>query len=169
MDATAWLTVSIIGYSLAGVLMAVTIFLFIKMKIPALIGELTGRTAAKQIQAIREQAHSGSNRAFLSPFDRLSRPRSGRLGKTGQTKETAPRPGSLPTEVIAVPETVLLDSETTELLSAPITEELPNGTREGLEETTVLDPASLVDEKLVPAVEFKLVKDIKVTHTNEVI
>ncbi|WP_042462815.1 hypothetical protein [Neobacillus dielmonensis] len=180
MDATAWLSVSIIGYSLAGVLFAVTIFLFIKMNIPALIGELTGRTAAKQIQEIREHNHSGSKRP-TSPFDRLSRARSGRLGRTGSAKLGTAQPGSLPNEVKPIPATVLLGGEATELLAentellqVAATQELVDETvllKESIEETTLLNETALLDEaeEQVPEVAFKIVKDIKVTHTSETI
>lgn len=167
MDATTWLTISIIGYSLAGVLFVVSVYLFIKMNIPAVIGNLTGRTAAKQIREIREQTSSESKRHTPSPLERITRGRSGRLGKTGPTKG----PQSMP----PVPDTVLLGSEATELLveetdvlTSPVTEELYHG---DLEETTVLDATVVLDseEPPIPTVAFKIVKDIKVTHTSEVI
>ena len=55
MDAQTWQIISIVGYSLAGVLFFTAIIMFIKMNVWGIIGDLTGRTAAKQIQAIREQ------------------------------------------------------------------------------------------------------------------
>ena len=90
MDARAWLILSIVGYSLAGVLLVVTCVLFFKLKILAIIGDLSGRTAAKQIQEIREQnILSGNKRHIPSAFnlDRgtLTEPVDGRTGKWGQT------------------------------------------------------------------------------------
>ncbi|WML58831.1 hypothetical protein [Neobacillus sp. PS2-9] len=55
MNAITWQIISIVGYSLAAALLITAIVLFFKMKIPAIIGELTGRTAARQIQEIRER------------------------------------------------------------------------------------------------------------------
>jgi hypothetical protein len=67
MGATTWQIISIVGYSLAGALLITAIVLFFKMKIPAIIGELTGRTAARQIQEIRE--HRENKRQKPMVFD----------------------------------------------------------------------------------------------------
>ncbi|MDQ1144121.1 hypothetical protein QE429_000948 [Bacillus sp. SORGH_AS 510] len=113
MDATTWQIISIVGYSLAGALLITAIVLFFKMKVPAIIGELTGRTAARQIQEIRE--HRGNKRHQPNVFDvdpgivreplvsegfePVSRPVMEAKGET----EDHSRPtllGSLPTEVL---------------------------------------------------------------------
>ncbi|WP_413306442.1 hypothetical protein AA0X95_05765 [Bacillus sp. 1P10SD] len=113
MDATTWQIISIVGYSLAGALLITAIVLFFKMKVPAIIGELTGRTAARQIQEIRE--HRGNKRHQPNVFDvdpgiirepvvsegvePVSRPVMEAKGAT----EDHSRPtllGSLPTEVL---------------------------------------------------------------------
>jgi hypothetical protein len=67
MDAITWQIISIVGYTLAGALLITAIVLFFKMKIPAIIGELTGRTAARQIQEIRE--HRENKRQKPMVFD----------------------------------------------------------------------------------------------------
>ena len=90
MDARTWLTLSIVGYSLAGALFIVTCILFFKMKILAIIGDLSGRTAAKQIQEIREQnAISGQKGHQPSAFNlergSLTEPVNGRTGRRGLT------------------------------------------------------------------------------------
>ncbi|WP_223592672.1 hypothetical protein [Neobacillus bataviensis] len=189
MDAIAWLRISIVGYSLGGVLLIVSIFMFLKMNIPAIIGDLTGRTAARKIQEIREQ-NTGNKRHTPKAFALEQEPkqkglRTNRLGTKGKTGRTGPtkelsrpaRMGSLPTEVLPNKddETVLL-SDQTELLSME-TEVLLNETvlldqgTELLDETTVLDETVVlgVEEEAILAVEFKIVKDLKVIHTNEVI
>ncbi|MGM0903003.1 MAG: hypothetical protein ACQEXB_18140 [Bacillota bacterium] len=90
MDARTWLTLSIVGYSLAGALFIVTCILFFKMRILAIIGDLSGRTAAKQIQEIRElNAISGQKRHQPSAFNlergSLTEPVSGPTGRRGPT------------------------------------------------------------------------------------
>jgi hypothetical protein len=90
MDARTWLTLSIVGYSLAGTLFILTCILFFKMRILAIIGDLSGRTAAKQIQEIREQnAISGQKRYQPSAFNlergSLTEPVNGRTGRRGLT------------------------------------------------------------------------------------
>jgi hypothetical protein len=55
MDAMTWKIISIVGYSLAFVFLVAAIILFYKMNIRTIIGDLTGKTAARQIQEIRER------------------------------------------------------------------------------------------------------------------
>ncbi|OCA87666.1 hypothetical protein A8F94_07370 [Bacillus sp. FJAT-27225] len=66
MDASIWKIISIAGYSLAGLLFITAVFMFFKLNIPAIIGDLSGRTAAKQIREIREQ-NAKSGRKMFQP------------------------------------------------------------------------------------------------------
>lgn len=99
MDANTWFIISIVGYSLAGVLLIVAIILFYKMNILAIIGDLSGKTAARQIQEIRDQnTKSGQKRykpnAFNVQRGSLTEPvgsissQSGRHGNSGETGQT---------------------------------------------------------------------------------
>jgi hypothetical protein len=93
MDANGWLIVSIVGYSLAGILLVFAAILFIKMNILAIIGDLTGKTAARQIQEIREQnSKTGEKRFRPSAFNAergfLTEPMSSRLGRSGKIGKT---------------------------------------------------------------------------------
>nr|WP_263324556.1 hypothetical protein [Neobacillus sp. Marseille-Q6967] len=244
MDAAAWLTISIVGFSLAGVLLITATFMFFKMNIPAIIGDLTGKTAARQIQEIREQNKLTGNKRHLpdalnvvrgpltdsvdsipvkpgimSKSARLMAHPSKRLDLKGETESTSRgiEVESLPTEVLPSQdpqsdettvlffekekpaslemqpnETEVLDSGTevlnqgtevldsgtevlyqgTEVLEAG-TEVLDQGTEVLWQEngTTVLDDsvgeAQHEDESEIPKIEFKIVKDIKITHTSE--
>lgn len=142
MDATTWQIISIVGYSLAGALLITAIVLFFKMKVPAIIGELTGRTAARQIQEIRE--HRGNKRHQPNVFDvdpgiirepvvseglePISRPVMEAKGET----EDHSRPtllGSLPTEV--------LDQDEGGLYPGAFSEEGSEGTEVLAEDTDV--------------------------------
>ncbi|MBS4212972.1 hypothetical protein [Neobacillus rhizophilus] len=102
MGAAAWQIISIAGYSLAAVLLIVAVFLFFKMNILAIIGDLSGRTAARQIEEIRERNKmTGSKRHQPDAFNldrgsltepvgvrRLWTGRTGNTGKTGSTGRT---------------------------------------------------------------------------------
>jgi hypothetical protein len=94
MDATTWLIISIVGYSLFGVLLIVVIFMFFKMNIPAIIGDLNGKTAARQIQEIREKNKlTGNKQHRPSTFNvergTLTAPVSSRFGRTGKAGSTS--------------------------------------------------------------------------------
>jgi X-X-X-Leu-X-X-Gly heptad repeat protein len=196
MDATVWQIISIVGYSLAGLLFLVSIILFIKLNILAIIGDLTGRTAAKQIQAIREEnSRTGNKRFGPSSFNaergELTEPitKSKKLRKSGSTwgitrrsntkedTETIP----LGTQVLADGTQVLADG--TQVL-ANGTEVLTDGTQVLAEGTQVLNDRTLVEESGTTVLNitqdltneehpheqvmnFKVVKDVKITHTNE--
>ncbi|MGX6443786.1 hypothetical protein ACWM35_11290 [Neobacillus sp. K501] len=224
MDATTWQTISIVAYSLAGVLVATAIFLYFKLNIRAIIGDLTGRTAARQIQEIREQNQLTGHKLhqpnlFNIQRGSLTEPVESRRGKTGtseafahqsklfdrvgQTKTTSQTnvvesfltevnqaSASIPpigeeTVILAEATTLLFANEVpsaatevladeTEVLLTNETEVLEDGTEVLTEDegTTVLYPTvELEPEEVteIQVVEFKIVKDIKVTHTNEVI
>jgi hypothetical protein len=92
MDASAWTIISIIGYSLAGVLFITAIILFFKMNIPSIIGDLSGKKAAKQIQMIREQNTSVSKRRHIPDAFNMGReealgPRKAKTGRMGKTDQ----------------------------------------------------------------------------------
>jgi hypothetical protein len=181
MDAATWLTISIIGYSLAGVLLVVAIFMFIKMNIPAIIGDLSGRTAARKIREIREHNKGSDNKRPQPKAFRLDREskrlgRTGGIGKTGRTGKTGPAveetqligPAALSTELLKTEgsePTVLLSQTDATVLLSDETETLSD-------ETTLLDATVLLeheDELSHSAFMFEVVKDIKIVHTNEVI
>ena len=61
MSATSWLIIAIVGFSLSGIALVAAVFMFIKLRIPAVIGDLSGKTVAREIQAMREtNASSGT-------------------------------------------------------------------------------------------------------------
>ena len=64
MSATAWLIIAIVGFSLAGIALIVAVFMFIKMNIPSVIGDLTGKTVAREIKAMREFNNSKGDRRY---------------------------------------------------------------------------------------------------------
>ncbi|MEW8987900.1 MAG: hypothetical protein AB2401_13045, partial [Bacillus sp. (in: firmicutes)] len=171
MDANTWFTISIVGYSLAVVLLIVTIILFYKMNIKAIIGDLSGKTAARQIQEIREHnTNSGQKRYMPSAFNvergSLTEPvssfpsRSKRLGNsnrlgnrggTGQTvapiskrlfgRGTTGRTGE------QVPKPVLNASKNKEVEAVAIPEALINEMEVLIDGTEVLIPIDSTDHK----------------------
>lgn len=54
MSATTWFILAVVGFSLAGVALIAAVLIFIKLNIPAVIGDLSGRTIAREIKAIRD-------------------------------------------------------------------------------------------------------------------
>ncbi len=73
MNATTWLIIAIVGFSLAGVAFIAAVFMFIKMKIPAIIGDLTGKTVAREIKAMRDANATSGDKRFRSSKVNLER------------------------------------------------------------------------------------------------
>jgi hypothetical protein len=211
MDATVWRMISIIGYFLAGVFFVAAIILFFKMNIRAIIGDLTGKTAARQIQEIRERNLMTGHQRYKPAAFQLERGtwgttgnRTGRkVGKTAQaiahaskrldlkakTDETSKPMKERIVDLSSIEPTTILFSEASDQASAtevlPLlneqTEVLLDRTEaqedaivvgtEVLPQKTVLYPTEELEEqeKVIPTVDFKVVKDIKIVHTNEMI
>ena len=53
MSAQMWYIIAIVGFSLAGVALVTAVIMFFKMNIPAVIGDLSGKTVAREIKAMR--------------------------------------------------------------------------------------------------------------------
>lgn len=54
MTADTWFLIAIISFALSGIALIVAIFIFIKLNIPSVIGDLSGKTVAREIKAMRE-------------------------------------------------------------------------------------------------------------------
>lgn len=77
-------TISIISFVLSGVCLILAILFFVKFKIPAVIGDLSGRTAKKSIARMRESNEKSGAKAFRSSRENENR---GKI--TGIIKESA--------------------------------------------------------------------------------
>lgn len=73
MSATTWLIIAIVGFSLSGIALTAAVFMFIKMNIPAIIGDLTGKTVAKEIKAMRDANESSGNKIHKSSSVNINR------------------------------------------------------------------------------------------------
>ena len=64
MSAEIWGTIGIIGFSFGGLLFLVAVFIFFRLNILAVIGDLSGQTAAKQIEKFRQANAASGAKAF---------------------------------------------------------------------------------------------------------
>lgn len=64
MNAEIYKIISITGFILAAVMFIASVILFFKLNIQKVIGDLTGKTARKAIQNIREQNSQTGNKAY---------------------------------------------------------------------------------------------------------
>ena len=61
MTAEHWFLIAVIGFALSGVALIVAVFMFIKLNIPSVIGDLNGKTVAREIRAMREANSNAVN------------------------------------------------------------------------------------------------------------
>lgn len=167
------------GAILAVILLIVSIILFFVLKIPKVIGDLSGATAKKAIENIRSQNENSGEKTYRSSIvnrergkltDKISA--SGRIQKyitaqtsamhtekitTGYTEETAVLPEHSQ-------ETTILDTSIneTEVLSSFTNETMGLNTVSQMNETTLLQPE---EEKFNFFIEY----EITYIHTNEYI
>lgn len=205
MSANTWLIIAIVGFSLSGVALIAAVILFIKLNVPSIIGDLTGRTVAREIKAMREINKSSGDKRFRSSAVNVGRGTltekvadeaghikaiahtSKRLDKTSgplnEKKRTKSKSltslendsnivSQIPqnsTDVLRNSVTEGLRSEATEVLSDTVTEVLSKETEVLSRNTTVLSSEEQYVEKDTKPIEFRIVRDIVVTHSDEVI
>ena len=78
MSADTWYAISLAGYFAALIGLIITVILYFRLDILDVIGDLTGRTVAKEIKSMRENRSTGTAR-------RSVRPKPPRTGKTAKT------------------------------------------------------------------------------------
>lgn len=173
MSADTWLIVAIVGFVVAGVAVITATVLFFVLHIRSVIGDLSGKTVAREIKAMRENNEQSGDKSFRSSRVNLER---GKLTeKVDEPKKGGSRARGLPgTDELAATDklagTVRLTAATTTLLQ--------NGTTTLLQEegTTVLaaEGTTVLNENMTPdkpmvRVAFKVKRKMIETHTEELI
>lgn len=133
MDATVYQIISIVGFGLAALFLIIAIILFFAFDVVALYGEVSGKTADKQVKELRENNKRASSR-------RREPEKSGRLEKSSKQIAKGIFEGKQTPAVEE--ETDVLDEGTTVLKEG--TAPLEEGTTVLNEETTVLEEGTTV-------------------------
>ena len=92
MSADTWYAISLAGYFAALIGLIITVILYFRLDILDVIGDLTGRTVAKEIKSMRENRSSGAARRSVRPKP----PRTGKTAKTSRKTLGNSRPTSGP-------------------------------------------------------------------------
>ncbi len=162
----------IVAAALSAVMAVISVIVFFYLRIPTVLGDLTGLRAKKAIQNIRAQNESGGNKVYspskvnlergkltdkISPSGRIVKaPSSSLHGAGGTEKITTQR---LSKEQFDVDQTTVLDEQTT-VLEAETT--VLGGAVWRAQETTVLTQATECDD-------FVIEYEITFIHSNEMI
>lgn len=166
---------------LSALMLFVAVLLFILLKIPRVIGDLSGRTARKAIENIRNQNEASGDKTYRSSAVNRERGKiTDRISPTGSLLKTPTDPlvAGMATEKIG---TRKLSSEDTEVLDSGATTVLDSNSNEttvlsaeiGGNETTVLfaqpSEAAFPDEALQTGTVFEIEYEITYIHTDEAV
>lgn len=176
MSAEELSLLSLVGFVLAAVFFVVAVILFFVFDIPAVLGELSGRTAAKQVAEIRAQSKQINTKRRTAPVVTSTT-----AGKATGNLNTNPASIKLDKKSV-IQEAELLQNETellqneTELLVEE-TAMLDEGTTLLSPETTILsededtydEGTTLLSEEVVLHADFRMIQNVVVIHTREVI
>lgn len=160
-------TLSIISFAVAGVSFVLAVFFWFFFKIPTVIGDLSGRTARKSIAKMRAANEKTGVKTYKESKANAARgkltgniPDSAKLNKKeSRTNSDKPETGLLAANKagsINSEETGMLDSEATGLL---IDEEA----------TAALDTSTPPAVKRIGGKALKLMEEVMLIHTDEVI
>lgn len=164
---------SLIAYILAGLLFVLAVFLFFYLKVPALWGEVSGRTARKAIQAMKWKGEEATSQPAKRADAAVSHEKAPLIAaeqkpplkteaEVGQT-DILPAPDAGQTELLPQPAAVVCTEETGEtavLRAARATGELPR-----MDETALLTQK----EEKQPGVFFVMEKELAFTDSTEII
>lgn len=187
MTADTWFLIAIISFALSGIALIVAIFIFIKLNIPSVIGDLSGKTVAREIRAMREAnataagpavpaypgTHNQGNRTMRLPKKSAAyggvptgpTGKTGPMGKTGKIGKTAKiAPTAEATAVLSSADAtaVLSDAGATDVLTdAGATDVLNKGMTAPLSGDA---PAATIAVNPVP---FTVTRSVMFVHTTE--
>lgn len=132
------------GAALSVLMLIVSVVLFVTLKIPKVIGDLTGRTARKAIEDIRKQNEQSGDKTYRSsPVNKQRGKLTDKITKSGRLEKRAESPfgTGVITEQLTGKQPVYTSSETTVLSEE--TTVLSEETTVLSNETTVLEAPSM--------------------------
>lgn len=166
MSAEVYQMISMVAFSCGGVLTLIAIILFIKFDVPSLIGELSGRTAEKKVQEIRQQ-----NRQAVSMRKRESERRRKVPVYATDSKVTASKNVEEATVVLDNSTEVLYEATTMLKETTLLNENCPE------DEGTALLSEEIAEEQTIvlgetpepESTDFSMLQDVVEVHTTETI
>ncbi|MBO4695945.1 MAG: hypothetical protein J5643_01540 [Lachnospiraceae bacterium] len=173
MSTTAWLVFAIIGFSLAAACFGVAVVLFVRYKIPDVLGDLTGRRAAKEVAELRGDRQDSkkmtSSGVHTSGFQAMALAHeSKRLDVKSEDLEE----GNSPTEAFGPDNPNLSGYSGKEATTGVLQEPVQIGITQVLNETgeaiVPVQPATVPQtEDLKRVAKFEIVRSVTEVHTDE--
>lgn len=153
--------ISIIAFAVAAICLVVTIIIFVRFKIPSVIGDLSGRNARKSIEQMREINEQSGKKSYKPSKINAER---GKLTETMQGKRNEgseqPKTGLLDENrvktITETETTLLIDEETTELLIDD-------------NETAELEECEKSIYGCTGGIPIEMIEEIMFVHTQEIV
>ncbi len=160
---------TIVLFALAGVCFTFAVFTFITFKIPNIIGDLSGRNARKSIEQMRESNEKGGKKSYRPHPVAIDRGTLTEQIKESKklSKKTTPKQGKNPKAILSDGSgatDVLEDINATVNLNYD-----QNGTEILGEGTQVLSNEVIQSALNETTVNFEMIQNIVLIHTDEVI
>lgn len=165
-------TLSLVAYIAAGVLFLVAVALFFLLDVPKLYGDVSGRTAKKAIEAIRQQNESTGNKAYKPSAVNAERGKlTDKITQSGRLQsQTAGLPVSVGTEKFATSTLAPQSNETTVLEGASNETTVLTGTLPAESgETTLLVNEEFHAEPVSKDGKFTVDVEMSFTGSSEII
>lgn len=165
-------TMSTAAFVASGVLLLITIALFFLLDVPKLFGDVSGRTAKKAIEAIRQQNESTGNKAYKPSAVNAARGKlTDKITPSGKLQsQTDGLPVSVGTEKFATAtlapnasETTILESRTDETVVLDSTMPLESG------KTTLLSGKDFCSVETQNIEEFTVDAELSFSGSSEII
>lgn len=159
--------ISTIAFAAAAVCLVVTGILFIRFKIPSVIGDLSGRNARRSIEQMREMNEKSGSKAHRSSKVNMKR------GKLTETMQGARKAAGIRKHAAKRPETELLDEnrvkgireeETALLQDVDATELLQDDYA-----TALLDTDQEFPDRGSGGIVIEVLEEVMIIHSGEVI
>lgn len=181
---------------LAAILFIISVILFFVLKIPSVIGDLSGATARKAIEDIRNQNESTGEKIYksstvnkqrgkltdkISPSGNLVKNPSGGIWGAMSTEKISTQKlsedaanettvlGSNETTVLGGNETTILGGNETTVLGGNETTVLNSGGTTLLDSMPAMNETSLLSPDMMPSGIFEIEYEVTFIHTTEVI
>lgn len=165
-------TLSLVAYIVAAILFLVGVALFFLLDVPKLYGDVSGRTAKKAIEAIRQQNENSGNKAYKpSPVNAARGKLTDKITQSGKLESaTAGLPVSVGTEKFATA-TLAPQTNETSLLSEQANETtVLTGMLSQAGETSVLvQDSDVIAASVVADGSFTLDVEMSFTGSSEII
>jgi len=178
-----YMVICYVAAALCVILLLVSVFLFFKLNIIGVIGDLSGSNARKGIEDIRRQNNSGAGKVHKTGHVNRERGKvtskitpSGNLKPVGERVESFAGTQKFHTQEIALGTvengTTVLGAPETTVLSAGFSNETTVLAENGANETTVLADNSYytvpaAKETVATRHEITIIEDITFVHSNE--